>query len=156
MAPEVEAPYAEICILSPRPELGRWSIEGGQYTAPAWERFCFLRLAPMPEACVLRTMIRWQPEPCRCGLVLRAGEALDDSYMVYLEPSGGLLKFDRWLGDRSHLMLSYDESKLGNRHGTRNLGARRGMCSFVGDHLEGPFEPDTESYRLLASNAPGS
>jgi hypothetical protein len=60
------------------------------------------------------------------------------------------------IGGRYYMMLCYDESKLGNRHGSYTLGARRGMYSFTGDTPEGPFKADLEAYRLLTSNAPGS
>ncbi|MHB9034026.1 MAG: glycoside hydrolase family protein [Anaerolineae bacterium] len=57
---------------------------------------------------------------------------------------------------RYYMLLCYDESKLGNRHASYTLGARRGMYTFIADNPRGPFGPDYGAYRLLTSNAPGS
>ena len=57
------------------------------------------------------------------------------------------------IGDRYYLMLGYGESKLGDRQVlTSQAGRKFCMYSFVADAPEGPFIPDKQAYRLLASN----
>ena len=94
---EVEASFNAASSLSPKPELGTWTIAGDELTAQAQNEFSFLRLAELSDNCVFKTTIRWSPETRSCGLALRADEPLNDWYMVSLEPRGGVLKFDRWL-----------------------------------------------------------
>ena len=52
------------------------------------------------------------------------------------------------IGERYYLIQHYAEHMLGNRQVREHLGRDEGMYVFVADRPEGPFRPDTESYRL--------
>ena len=57
------------------------------------------------------------------------------------------------IGDLYYLMLGYGQCLLGNRWAWNDLNdTKGGMFSFVADRPEGPYRPDTETYKLLVSN----
>jgi len=91
----LQAAFAQPCELAPEALIGSWQVTGESITGDCPEQFGFLRLAEMPETCMLTATVKWGPSTNSCGLVLRADEKLDDCYLISIEPGRDLLKFDK-------------------------------------------------------------
>jgi beta-fructofuranosidase len=93
---EIAGAFRQETILSPSPEVGPWDVASGRITADAMGRFSFLRLARMPDPCLVTTTMEIEPGTKSCGVMLRVGGAnLDQWYQVRLEPGNGRVVFDR-------------------------------------------------------------
>jgi beta-fructofuranosidase len=95
---ELESAWDHTLPLTPTAALGSWNMEQQeQFVLQAEGEFTYLTLANMPEAYLVSTTVTWKLGTKMCGLLLHASDALNDGYMVYLEPERGLLKFEKWL-----------------------------------------------------------
>jgi beta-fructofuranosidase len=91
----VLAPFVQPLTLTPQPVLGTWNL-GDALCADATGRLSALSLVSLPDECLVRASITFEPGTAACGLLLRADDALDSYYQLRLEPAAQRMVIDRW------------------------------------------------------------
>jgi beta-fructofuranosidase len=82
--------------LTPEPILGPWRVHGNDLTVNSAGRFSVVKLAEMPEECLIETEVFLAPGTQSAGLLLRASDDLERYYQVRLEPHRQRMVVDRW------------------------------------------------------------
>jgi len=95
--PEVTQPFTTAIPLQPEPQMGEWDVTGGgALSVRVDDGFAWCRLAEMPAACYLETLLTCTPETRGCGVILRADDTLDAYYALRWEPERNRIVFDHW------------------------------------------------------------
>ncbi len=81
---------------SPRPVLGAWEYIGDGIGARAVGRHSIIRIGDLPEECLIECDVDFGAGTYGCGLMLRVDEAVDNYYVVRLEPSNNRIVMDKW------------------------------------------------------------
>jgi len=96
LAPEVAEQFADSLPLSPTPVMGTWTVDDTGVSSDSPERFSYLKLAEMPDPCLVETNATFAAGTESFGLMLRVSAPnLDAWYQVRLEPGKQRVVFDR-------------------------------------------------------------
>ncbi len=94
-----------------------------------------LLLGATPRSCLIETTVEWASGTKSIGVLVRAQEDLDDTYLVSVEPGSGLLAFDRWRRNWDYPRMERPLRLTGNRATIRIVVSDTIVCVCVNDDV---------------------
>ena len=135
MPAEIPDAFSTPVALAPAPSTGEWSAANGRITAEARDGFSALLLGATPRGCLIETTAEWASGTKAIGVLVRAKEDLDDTYLVSIEPGSGLLTFDRWRRNWDYPWMERPLRLGGNRATIRIVVSDTVICVCVNDDV---------------------